>query len=398
MSSERPPSVQLSDIARLFSGRRLTLARQLAGLRKNGLAEKIRKTPTAVASYENGSKRPSGPTVAQLALALGVEPSFFLAGPNDDLEVQPPHFRSLRSTTQVVRDQANSYGLLVVDIAASLERHVELPDRNVPPFPVSPDQRSFGKPEDAARNLRKKWGLPQGPVGHTIRLAEHHGILVVFSLPQTVSVDAFSLDTDFRPLVLLNPVRDDYYRQRFDIAHEIGHLVMHQEAEPGGRIVEDQAHRFASEFLMPEDEIVGSLPIKANWPKLHALKEKWGVSIQALLMRARQLSVMSESSYTNAMTTLSARGWRRREPGAMPAVEQPSLLPRSLELLAEAGYDQSRLIGACRVPAEVFRMATARRPAKVPLSYPEVGGSDDVSEFGDPDEGALLQLADFRRK
>jgi Zn-dependent peptidase ImmA (M78 family) len=317
-------------------------------------------------------KRPAAATVAQLALSLGVDPSFFLPGPGDylagggrkDLAFGPqtPHFRSLRSATQIVRDQASAYGLLVGEIAASLERHVELPVRDLPHFPVSPDTPAQGGPEEAARILRKDWNLPPGPIRHLIRLAEHHGIIVVFSLPQAASIDAFSLETFTRPLIMLNPIKDDYFRQRFDVAHEIGHLVMHPDAEPGNRVAEDQAHRFAAEFLMPESDIADSLPSKANWPRLFALKETWGVSIQALLMRARQLSIMPENAFSTAMTTLSSRGWRRREPGVMPLPERPSLLPRSVELLAEAGYDPSRLAAECRVPIHIFNAATSREP------------------------------------
>jgi len=383
----------------------LTIARQLAGLRKNALAERIGKTPTAVAGYETGIKRPAAATVAQLALSLGVDPSFFLpglgdyrlgGGRKDDLAAGPqtPHFRSLRSATQIVRDQASAYGMLVGEIAASLERHVELPVRDLLHFPVSPDAPAPGEPEEAARMLRKEWHIPPGPIRHLVRLAEHHGIIIVYSIPQAASIDAFSQETTSRPLIMLNPVKDDYFRQRFDVAHEIGHLVMHSDAEPGNRVVEDQAHRFAAEFLMPESDIADSLPAKANWTRLLALKEAWGVSIQALLMRARQLSIMPENAYGTAMSTVSARGWRRREPGVMPLPERPSLLPRSVELLVEAGYDAALLAAECRVPVPVFNAATARQPLltfDLPVAeYPIAKASENSPEN-------LFELAAFRR-
>jgi Zn-dependent peptidase ImmA (M78 family) len=55
------------------------------------------------------------------------------------------------------------------------------------------------------------------------------------------SANAYSFDSRLRPVVVLNPIKRDYYRQRFDLAHELGHLIMHSNAEPGGKIVEDQA-------------------------------------------------------------------------------------------------------------------------------------------------------------
>jgi Zn-dependent peptidase ImmA (M78 family)/transcriptional regulator with XRE-family HTH domain len=354
------------DAARIFDGERLTLARHLAGLRKNALAEAVGKTPTAIAGYENGAKKPAAATVAQLCLALGVEPGFFVAGrPAFAAAHGAPHFRSLRSTTQLVRDQAYAYGRLAVGVAAALERHVELPVVDLPRRPVPID--GGGSAEDAAEAaaaVRRAWGLRSGPLGHLVRLAERHGVLVVFAPPQTSSVDAYSFDTAHRPIILLNPVKNDYYRQRFDVAHELGHLVMHADAEPGSRTAEDQAHRFAAEFLLPAADIRDLLPAKADWCRLGQLKEEWGVSLQALLFRARQLGVMANVTYRNAMATVSARGWRRREPGPSPAVEQPSVLPRAVHLLGEA-VAEADLAAEARVPAELFRLVTARAPIEV---------------------------------
>jgi Zn-dependent peptidase ImmA (M78 family)/transcriptional regulator with XRE-family HTH domain len=363
MSAVPPPTAaRLADAARLFSGRRLTLARQVAGLRKNGLAERIGKTPTAVASYENGTKRPASATVAQLALTLKVEPSFFMGIDQRETPIPTPHFRSLRSTTQLVRDQAHAYGRLVADVAASLEKYVELPPRSIPRWAVPPDEPASGEAEAAGALVRAEWGLGTAPAGHLIRLLENAGVLVVFSLPQTAAVDAFSFEAGVRPIVLLNPVKEDYYRQRFDVAHELGHLVMHADSEPGSKLVEDQAHRFAAEFLMPAAAIIDELPARVDWPRLFALKERWGVSLQALLMRCRQLKVMSDSTYQKAMVALSSNGWRRQEPGEGTAPELPSLLPRSVELLESAGYPGTTLAAQARVPISIFEMATSRRP------------------------------------
>ncbi|MBB1157101.1 ImmA/IrrE family metallo-endopeptidase [Amycolatopsis dendrobii] len=360
---------RLPDIATFFDGGRLTLARQLAGLRKNALASRIEKTPTAVAAYESGLKRPASATVAALALALDVAPDFFLPRQNQlPTATTAPHFRSLRSTSQISRDQAHAYGCIAVDVSTTIERHVEFPERNLASYPVSSEATADHAPEEAARLLRKQWDLRPGPVGHLVRLAENHGCLVVFSPPANASVDAYSFDTPLRPIVLLNPLKNDYYRQRFDVAHELGHLVMHVDAEPGGRTVEDQAHRFAAEFLMPAEEIADQLPAKADWHRLGLLKQQWNVSLQALLYRARSLKVMSDVTYRNAMTTVSNRGWRRREPGPMPLLEQPSLLPRAVELLqVEAKVDEAALATECQTPLNLFRTITSRIPGTLSL-------------------------------
>jgi hypothetical protein len=145
----------------------------------------------------------------------------------------------------------------------------------------------------------------------------------------------------------------------------LGHLIMHGDAEPGGRIVEEQAHRFASELLLPAAQIRERLPATMGgnvWVTLAKLKEQWGVSMQALLFRARRLRRLGDVSYRNAMTTISARGWRRDEPGLIIAIEQPSLLPKAVELLNQEGIDEGALVAQCRVPADLFRTVTSRTP------------------------------------
>jgi Zn-dependent peptidase ImmA (M78 family)/transcriptional regulator with XRE-family HTH domain len=371
------PPADPPGVPAFFDGARLTLARHLAGLRKSDLAQLVDASPTAVAAWESGAKRPAPANVRRLALSLQIDPGFFAMRPEDIAALSTtPHFRSLRSTTQLARDQAFAYGQLAVDIATSLEKHVEYPEPDIPSFPVPIDPVPIDTgapaddaPEAAARHVRAEWGIGQGPVPHLVRLLENHGVLIVFSPPQTAAVDAYSFDSRLRPVVVLNPVKCDYYRQRFDVAHELGHLVMHTDAEPGGRTVEDQANRFAAELLLPEAGIRADLPKTMNaaaWQTLARLKEHWGTSIQALLYRARRLGTLTEVSYRNAMNTLTTRGWRRGEPGLITVLEQPSILPRAIELLAAEGITEPALLDQCRVPARIFRTVASRAPAPAP--------------------------------
>lgn len=349
----------------LFDGQRLTLARQLGGVRKSELASILGKSSTIISAWESGAKRPLPANVAALAMALGVSPTFFAPrGAQLTAAGTVPHFRSLRSTSQKARDQAFAYGLLAADIASAIEKHVEFPDVAVTSIPVAPDDEEDA-PQRAARQMRANWGVANGPMPHLIRLLENHGILVIFSHEQSSAVDAYSFDTVTRPVIVLNPVKNDYYRQRFDVAHELGHLVMHDDSEPGSRVVEEQAHRFAAELLMPEDELRELLPTAMNakaWDRLGALKEEWGVSIQALLYRARSLGRIGDVTYRNAMVTLTQRGWRRSEPGRVTTIEQPSMLPRSVQLLGEAGISEDTLALQCSAPSSLFHRVVARTP------------------------------------
>jgi Zn-dependent peptidase ImmA (M78 family) len=131
-------------------------------------------------------------------------------------------------------------------------------------------------------------------------------------------------------VVVLGTDKNDRARSRFDGAHELAHLVLHGEQIWGLKQVETQAHQFAAAFLMPADEIREHLPTTVNWPALFKLKQRWQVSLAALLMRARTLGRMRESTYLTAIKAASARGWRRLEPVPLGPPEQPTYMLKFL--------------------------------------------------------------------
>lgn len=333
----------------LFDCERLTLARRLRGLRKNQLAQAVGTTPKAIGQYEAGVQKPEEPMVRRLAIALGVPVEFFHAG-RSPVSMDGAHFRSLRSTSQIERDQALAYGRIATDVVAVLEDLVDFPAVNLPEYPVPPDEIAGSGPIEAARLARKALMDEPGPVPHVVRLLEAHGVIVLVLPEAAERVDAFSVGLHPRPMVFFNPAKGDYWRNRFDAAHELGHLVMHADAEPGEKVVEDQAHRFAAEFLMPEQDIAAQLPAKPDWERLADLKISWGVSMAALLYRARTLGVMTETGYRNAMSTMSARGWRRHEPGPAKPLEKPTMLMRAIEIVGQAaGTDRDAVAERARV-------------------------------------------------
>jgi Zn-dependent peptidase ImmA (M78 family) len=146
-------------------------------------------------------------------------------------------------------------------------------------------------------------------------------------------VDAFSQSFPHRPVVCLCADKGDRFRSRFDAAHELGHLVLHRDGEVMGAEAERQANEFASTFLLPRAEIAGYLPSRVKWDVLLELKQVWGVSMKALLMRSRSIGKLSESSFRRAMTLLVSRGWHVAEPGDFLGDEEPTMLTRACRLL-----------------------------------------------------------------
>lgn len=357
------PISSTEDVSRFFNGARLTMARKLSGKTKSELAETLGKSPTAISAWESGLKKPTAKNVAALSIGLNFPPAFFSAPDSGCVETLP-HYRALRSTTRVQRDHAEAYAHLVNEFSSAIERLVEFPDVDVPTIPA-PDSMDTDAPERAARKIRVDWGLGQDPIPHMIRLLENHGVLVVFSPVQAAALDAYSVQTGIRPVIVLNPEKKDYYRQRFDVAHELGHIVMHTDAEPGGKLVEEQANRFASELLMPSEIVFSQLPSSMNnhaWRMVKSLKEEWLISMQAILMAARKTGKMRDAVYRNAMISLTKWGWRRNEPGEISILEQPSLLPRAVEVLQEAGYSLRSISDLGHIPFSLFMVMVSRIP------------------------------------
>jgi Zn-dependent peptidase ImmA (M78 family) len=115
---------------------------------------------------------------------------------------------------------------------------------------------------------------------------------------------------------------------------------MHGSRVWGVKEVEQQAHAFAAEFLMPAAEITPELPRKIDWSVLFALKARWQVSLAALLVRAKTLGVITTNEYLSAVKYSSARGWRRLEPVQLEAPEQPRRTQRLVS--SAAGYNATR--------------------------------------------------------
>lgn len=310
----------------------------------------------AVSQIESGKIRPSPSTVTALASALQVPPGFFSAQWPES--ATHTFFRDLRSTSARERRRAAAQTLLLNNFIAALGQHVRMPEVDVPQVPV-PRGAEREELEQAAQVVRRAWGLGVDPIIHVVRELERHGIAVARLTMGHHSVDAFSSWTPTRPLVLLaDDKSDNYVRSRFDAAHELGHLVMHRATEPGTKEVEGQAHDFAASLLLPESVARELLPSRldpAGWSRLAELKRTWGISMAALLYRARALRVLSPDAYQAAIRYMSSRGWRKQEPGdrEMGAPEAPLLLERSVRRAAiEAEMSVEDLVDAAHLPLE----------------------------------------------
>lgn len=334
-------------------------------MRQNELAAKIDLTPAAVSQYEAGTHTPSPDGVERMALVLKVLPTFFFRSPLVR-DGDGAFFRSLRRVPQSERDRAESYALIVGELGAILEEHVELPGLNVPEIRL-PNGADATVMEDAALRLRAVWAMPPGPIPNVVRLLESNGIITTAVGDFDSRLDAFSLWAGGRAVVVLCSAKGVAKRRRFDAAHELAHLAIHDRPSPTNAEQERQAHRFAAAFLMPPEEIDPWLPRRSNqFELLEEASATWGVSMQAVLFRARALGTLSESSYVRAMRRMSALGWHRDEPVEAGPPETPSILGAAVTASQQSGITVAGLADRLGVPTgRLLRMIAIPEEASV---------------------------------
>jgi Zn-dependent peptidase ImmA (M78 family) len=263
-------------------------------------------------------------------------------------------FRSLRSTSTRQRRRHRALAEFVRLVAVGLQHYVQLPEPDLPRTSI-PSKATRVDVAAIACDVRAAWDVAPGPIGHAIRTVERHGAVASRLLLDSDTVDAFSVPFPDRPVVVLGSDKGQADRSRWDASHELGHLVMHDPDPRRSRHLEQQANWFAAEFLLPADQIAEELPTTADWARLAELKVRWGVSMTALLQRAKSLGMLSDSAYVQALKTMSTRGWNRREPVRLPHPENPVLLARAIELASQQGATLVQLADEIGLPAHHIR-------------------------------------------
>ena len=356
----------------VFAGPRLVAIRELLGQTQAEVAEATGISPSALSQAERGDTTLSAVSIAQVAAHLGVSPEAFAE--RRDLELQmKPQFRHLRRTSVREQRKAERFVLAAARIADLLRDRVEFPSE---PFsfdhqvnPVLPVGDVAEEIESAAALARSELGLPKNkPIGSKlIRRLEAGGVTVVRDIETDRDIDAYSAVVGQLPVIVLDGgERSVWDRDNFNLAHEMGHIVMHRGIShtPGTRTVENQAHRFAGAFLAPAKALRKALPRDLDWGCYLELKREWGMSMAALIRRAKDLGVIDDAMYTRAMKQRSAYGWRRVEPGS---ADRPLPAPRFLRrAMSKAEISPSRLATQAHLPEDVvLRIVGKQKPSLI---------------------------------
>ena len=302
----------------------IQLARQSRGLTQTRLASGIGVSQSLIAKYEAGVREVPPDHLARLAEALDYPERFFSrpmgrAGSGSEIF----HRKRARVPVSILGSNYAEAAIRRMEIDALREVLDEV--FNLSRFPFYPIEEFDYDPEKIARTVRASWQLPEGPVFNVTRTLEENGGIVVAHKFDT-RIDGFGCRTlGLPPVFHLN--RDlPPDRWRWTLAHEIGHMVMHVETGNPDKEAEDQAHRFAAEFLAPAHQIEPELR-RLNIGHLAPLKMQWKISMSSLVKRAKDLNTIDARQYKSLMVQLSQNGYRTREPANLdPPVERPSLL------------------------------------------------------------------------
>ena len=227
--------------ARSFNPTRLALARDRSGFTKQGLADQCNVSRRTVSAWEAGDV--DNPPVDVIAKALGFPELFFFA---DDPLLIPEETVTFRALSSILARQVNrvlAAASLAIEFSRWMDSHYKTPS---PDLPDLSDSQSL-EPAIAAESVRSMWDIHQHPIKNLLLLLEKKGARV-FSLPVSDrEVDSFAFWYDKRPFIFLDTSRTSE-RMRFDLAHELGHLLLHRQSKLRSRYVEQQAHDFASSF------------------------------------------------------------------------------------------------------------------------------------------------------
>lgn len=341
---------------------RMREARLARGYSISDLADAVGVTRQAISQFELGQTTPKWEVMLRIARTLRLPISYFTTPFEKANQEGVAFFRSLASATKKTREMCESRAGWVWYIYSYLERFVDFPEVRLFDSLYVPDKDSL-TPDDiegVAKSVRKAWGLGLGPISDVTLLLEKQGVVISRSGVGDFGIDAYSKWFGVRPFIFLNSDKESACRSRFDAAHELGHLLLHRHVDKvllsDGNIfkrIEKEANRFAGAFLLPEESFCNEV-MSSSLDHFIALKERWKVSIAAMIYRCEELELLSENQVLYLRRQMAKRKMKTKEPldDVLP-VEMPVALKNAISLLLENNVQTvSDLEEALKLPEE----------------------------------------------
>lgn len=329
-------------------------AREIKGLNQTQLVKNINGlSQSNLSKFEKGFDVLSDEKIRELIDYLGFPKAFYQLKINNNVELA--HYRKKSGLTKALKTELECNNKILGYIVDKLSDSVVFPD-----FKLKPLDPEYYAPEEIARYTRQIMGLNRDePVVNIFYLLEENGIIVIELKDITEKFDGVSFFTDKGiPVVIINKNFPND-RKRFTLAHELGHILMHNSGDfpvPEYRtesVKENEANRFASEFLMPKEAIKNSL-VDLKLYKLASLKKYWRTSKASLIRRAKDLKSIPENRAKYFMIELSRCGERRVEK-TLVEIDKPKLYKMAYNLHRDnLEYSEDELAEAFHLSREMI--------------------------------------------
>jgi Zn-dependent peptidase ImmA (M78 family) len=267
-------------------------------------------------------------------------------------DTRPVFWRAKLSAQTSSLDQARVRLEWFKELVDYLGGFFDYPELSLPgmSIPEDPAHITTDIIEEAANAMRTFWRVADGPLPDCLERIEENGILVSRIHVRAEKVDAFSQWSDRfgLPFIVLSRDKASAARQRFDALHELGHILLHKKVTASHlntratyKLLEKQADQFASFMLLPERQFLDEL-YAPTLDGMLSLKERWGVSVAAMIMRCHSLELFDDDDAKRMWMNYTRRGWRKGEPfdGKMEK-ESPYLIRRSFDMLLEQGVQSA---------------------------------------------------------
>ena len=320
---------------------RLKQARISRGYSLADLADRVGVTKQYISQCELGITSPVN-IIYKICDVLNYPISFFYKTTKRIETTSATYFRSRKTTPKKLKEAANEKVDLFSEIKDFFEDYVNYPELNLPSNIEEKDEYTLNDIERIAMNVREYWKLGMGPIDNLISVLQENGIIISKIKVGNNKIDAFSKWVNSTPYVFLSIDKDSAVRSRFDIAHELGHILLHKyiskddiENKVKLNQIEKEADEFAGAFLLPAESFSREI-FSSSLDNLVRLKERWKVSVGCMINRCSNLGLFTDNQVSYLKKQMTYKNYWRREPlDDTIQCEIPYLYKQIVELLFE---------------------------------------------------------------
>ncbi|VIB39306.1 transcriptional regulator [Clostridioides difficile] len=305
------------------------------------LSKLVGVSSQTISLYEKGEISPSPGVLIKLIEELDFPIKFFCTEEECNLEEEVIFFRSNKNIPKKIKEACKIRTSWIDRTYKLISSYFDLPKVDIPDFgDITFDNIDEIKIEEITTELRLYWGLGESPISNLVGLLQQKGFIITRLEIGTKKIDAFSKWMDKIPYIFLGNDKNSAARSRFDLAHELGHIILHknidkEEFESNINLIEQQADRFAAAFLLPLEAFNREV-ISSSIDSFILLKKKWKVSISAMIKRCQTANILTDNQIRYLNSQMIKYGYYKREPlDDIMISEKPYLFKQAFDILVE---------------------------------------------------------------